>query len=82
MRRCWERFWRECKRIRFAVSENQPIGRHPGGEPEGRALPWSRLFGGETFRWTVKCPWRLPDIGFRHGIRAGRTVLEFMCDNH
>ena len=38
---------------------------------------WGRNIAHEC-RWEVKCPWKSPDFGFRHRIRADRTVLEFM----
>ena len=81
MRRCCRRFWRKCKPIRFAVSENQPYGKRPVGSPRGGLCPgvgsWGRNVAHECRR-EVKCPWTSPDFGFRQRIRVGRRALEFI----
>ena len=85
MRRCYRRFWRKCKPIRFAVSENQPYGKRPDntniGSPRDGLCPgigsWGRNLAHEC-RWEVKCPCASPDFDFRHRIRVGQTALEFI----
>ena len=81
MRRCCRRFWRKCKPIRFAVSENKPYGKRPVGSPRDGLCPgigsWGRNVAHEC-RWEVKCPCASPDFDFRHRIRIGQTALEFI----
>ena len=71
MRRCCGRFWRKCKPIRFAVSENQPFERRPVGSSQDELCSgvgsWGRN-GAHACWWDVKCPWTSPDFGFRHRI--------------
>ena len=81
MRRCCRRFWRKCKPIRFAVSENQPYGKRPVGSSRDGLCPgigsWGRNVAHEC-RWEVKCPCASPDFGFHQRIRVGKRALEFI----